>query len=98
MEYVDAMKLGSHKGNGGAMLSRESVPLHDEIPVFAELAAIRVSNENLGAERKHKAAASLLSVDLSSHQNELRTKLVLLIGLSFTGIFAGCLWLAFAPV
>eukprot|EP00435_Cladocopium_sp_Y103_P039077 s675_g10.t1 len=29
------------------MLSRESVPLHDEIPVFAELAAIRVSNEKV---------------------------------------------------
>lgn len=29
------------------MLTRPSVPLHDEIPIFAELAAIRVSNEKV---------------------------------------------------
>ena len=43
---------GSNHRNGNAMLSREGVPLHDEIPVFAELAAIRVSNESLGSSNE----------------------------------------------
>lgn len=47
--HLFCRQLGSDHGAGddNAMLSRESVPLHDEIPVFAELAAIRVSNESL---------------------------------------------------
>ena len=51
-------QLGSDHGDGSAMLSRESVPLHDEIPVFAELAAIRVSNESL----RSKECSSILTI------------------------------------